>query len=135
MNTIYTLGNATTGLLFTGGVGYYFIGIADQDLSAGQTPVTVWVEGVFELTASSAWTTAYIGDAIMPDSGKVVDNTRVGLVSGNACIGSYIPAGSGERSGRSVLVKINPGVWRWMTYSQTSSLSSGAQALAFPRIS
>jgi hypothetical protein len=116
----------------TGGIGGYFIGICDQDLSAGQSPVSVWVEGVFELTGSSGWTTAYVGEAVMPDSGKVVNIGAI--LSGNAPMGSYIPAGTGERSGRTVLVNISPVVWRWSTYNVTTTLGdSGVQGDVYPR--
>jgi hypothetical protein len=131
-STIYTLGASTTGFGMSGGMDSYFIGISDQDLSAGQSPVTVWVEGVFELTANSAWVTAYVGNAVFADSGKVV--AMVGKASGICPIGSYIPAGTGERSGRTVLVKINPCVWRWSTYSQSANQASGIQGTAFPRV-
>ena len=111
-NNIYTLGKDTTGLSNTANLGGAFIGISDEDLSAGDSPVTVWTEGVFEMTASSAWATGYIGDAVEADSGKVVTDA---YTVGNASIGSYIPAGSGERSGKTVLVKIRPIMWEWDT--------------------
>lgn len=130
-NTIYTLGLSTTGLGMTAGLGSYFIGIADQDLSANQSPVTVWVAGVFELTASSAWTTAYVGDAVGADSGRVCTNA---YIVGNPPIGSYIPAGTGERSGATIHVKINPAVWRWTTVGAvTISGTAVYQGTAFPR--
>ena len=117
-NNIYTLGNTPAGFSCTANLGGRFIGISDEDISAGQSLFSVWVEGVFELTASSAWTTAYMGDPVMGDSGKIVINA--GSYTGQAPIGSYIPAGGapadGEVSGRTVLVKINPVMWRWATY-------------------
>jgi hypothetical protein len=118
----------------TGGIGHYFVGISDEALSAGQSPVNVWVEGVFELTASSAWTTAYIGDGILADSGTVVRNAVAGAATtGDAPIGTYIPAGTGERSGGTVLVNIKPMVWRWNTWGHASDSASGIHGGTFPR--
>lgn len=129
---VYTLGLTTTGFGMTGNIGGYFIGISDQDLSAGQSPITVWTEGVFELTASSAWTTAYIADAVSPDSGKVCTVTHV---TGTRPLGSYIPAGTGERSGRTILVKINPAVWDWNTLGLANISGTGGShdGAMFPR--
>jgi len=129
---VYTLGLSTTGFGMTAGMGSYFVGISDEDLSAGDSPVTVWVEGVFELTASSAWTTAYVGAAVMADSGRVC--TVGALMSGQAPIGSYIKANATvEASGRTILVKIRPAVWNWSTYNVQSNLTSGLQGTTFPR--
>jgi hypothetical protein len=50
----------------------------------------------------------------MGDSGRVVVNE--GSYTGQTPIGSYIPQGIGERSGMSVLVKIEPVMWRWATF-------------------
>ena len=130
-STLYTLGLSTTGFGMTGGQGHYFIGITDQDHSALDTTMNIWVEGVFELTASSAWTTAYIGDPVFADSGRVCLN--VAVTTGDCPIGSYIPAGTGERSGRTILVRINPMTWRWNTYGHQSNDGSGIFGGAFPR--
>jgi hypothetical protein len=116
-NNIYTLGASTTGLASTGNLGGRFIGIADQDISANEVSFPIWVEGVFELTAASAWTTAYIGYPVMADSGKHC--ITAGTI-GHTPIGSYVPAGTGERSGTTILVKIKPAMWRWSTYGVTS---------------
>jgi len=132
-NQIYTLGSTTTGFSNTANIGGAFIGIADADISALQTtPVNVWIAGVFELTAASAWTTAYVGAAVMGDSGKVC--TIGAILSGQAPIGSYIPAGTLERSGGTILVKINPVMWRWSTLNVISSLTSGINGSAYPRM-
>jgi hypothetical protein len=130
-SVVYTLGLDTTGFGMTAGQGHYFIGIADEDISANQSPINVWVEGVFELTASSAWTTAYIGDAVFADSGKIC--LQAAVTTGDAPIGSYIPAGAGERSGGTILVAIKPMVWRWNTYGHNSNDDSGVYGGAFPR--
>ncbi len=129
---IYTLGLSTTGFGATAGIGSYFAGISDEDLSAGDSPVTLWVEGVFELTAASAWSTAYVGDAVMPDSGRVC--VVVG-VTGTPPIGSYIPAGTGERSGTTILVKIKPAIWEWDTYGLANISGTGGShdGKVFPR--
>jgi len=133
-STIWTLGMTTTGFGMTGSIGSYFVGISDQDISAGQGNIVVWTEGVFELTASSAWTTAYLGDAVMADSGKVVSVGAIATSSGVAPIGSYIPAGTGERSGTTVLVRIKPVIWRWSTYNvQSNATSGGICGDSFPR--
>jgi hypothetical protein len=129
-SVVYTLGDDVSGFGSTGGIGHYFVGISDEDLSAGQSPVNVWVEGVFELTASSAWTTAYIGDAVMANSGRVCINSGA---TGDAPIGSYIPAGTGERSGATILVNIRPMVWRWNSWGGASDSASGIQGGTFPR--
>ena len=121
-NVITTLGLSVTGLTNTANLGGVFIGISDQDLSANVGPVSVWVEGVFELTASSAWTTAYIGQPVLADSGTVVTDAHT---TGIPPIGSYIPAGAGERSGRTVLVKIRPMMWNWDTVGVASLSGTG----------
>jgi predicted RecA/RadA family phage recombinase len=135
-NNVYTLGNTPVGFSCTANIGGHFIGIADEDISAGQSIFSVWVEGVFELTASSAWTTAYAGDPVMGDSGMVVVNA--GSYTGQAPIGSYIPCpGSpvnGEVSGRAVLVKIDPVMWRWATFGVTAvSPSNGYVGDTWPQ--
>ena len=131
-NNIYTLGSGTTGFTNIANLGATFIGIADQNISAGQVLIPVWVEGVFELTAASNWTTAYAGDAVLADSGRVVTIGATG--SGSPPIGSYIPAtpGGTECSGRTVNVRIRPGVWNWNTYNVSDSEESGINGGAFP---
>ena len=131
-NMVYTLGDSTTGFSNTANAGAYFVGISDADISASQSIFSVWTEGIFELTASSAWTTAYIGAAVLPDSGRVC--TIGAIKSGQAPIGSYIPAGTGERSGGTILVKISPVIWRWSTYNVISTTTSGLNGAAFPRM-
>jgi len=130
-NQIYSLGSTVVGFSNTANMGGAFIGISDQDISASNNIISIWTEGVFELTASSAWTTAYIGAAVMADSGKVC--TIGAVLSGQAPIGSYIPAGTGERSGATILVKIKPMMWRWSTYNVQSNVTSGIQGDAYPR--
>jgi hypothetical protein len=117
----------------TAGLGHHFIGITDEDVSAGQCPINVWIEGVFELTASSAWTTAYVGHPVFPDSGKVCIQQAAAVSTGDAPIGSYIPFRSGEVSGRTILVRINPMVWRHNTFGHLADSASGIQGGAFPR--
>jgi hypothetical protein len=130
-NNVYTLGATVTGLASTGNLGGRFIGISDQDISGGDVSFPIWVDGVFELTAASAWTTAYLGYPVMADSGlHCITNATVG----HTPIGSYIPAGTGERSGRTILVKIKPVMWRWSTFGVTSLSGTGVyQGSVFPQ--
>jgi hypothetical protein len=132
-NVITTLGRTVTGMSATAGLGHHFIGILDANVSAGQSPISVWTEGVFELTASSAWTTAYIGDAVFPDSGKVCIQAAAAVTTGDSPIGSYIPYGTGERSGTTILVRINPMIWRHNTFGHVANSTSGIQGGAIPR--
>jgi len=130
-NQVFTLGHDPAGFSCTGNLGGHFIGIADMSISAGQAIFGVWTEGVFELTASSAWTTAYVGHPVTGDSGTVVTTVHV---IGTPPIGSYIGAGTGERSGRTVLVRINPAMWRWTTLGDVGLSGTGIyQGTIFPR--
>ena len=75
---------------------------------------------------------SYVGDAVLADSGRVVTIGATG--SGSPPIGSYIPATprATEGSGRTVNVRIRPGVWNWNTYNVIDSEESGINGGAFP---
>jgi len=117
--TIYTLGDDTTGLDNTALMGYHFIGITDKDYSAIECPVSVWTEGVFNLTLSRSGVTSgnmEPGLPVFADSGMTV-NVGTGNTS-DAAIGTLIdrPAEATGHGGINIKVRINPAVYRWTTW-------------------
>src|SRR3990167_8719252 len=79
-NTIYTFAREVTGLSATGGgIGCRFIGVLDDNVSAGQSPIVVWTDGVFEFQLATAISTAvFVGMPVYgPLSGAGI---RVGQV-------------------------------------------------------
>ena len=107
-NSVYTLGRTVTGFSGTGqSMGSRFIGVLDEAVSAGQSPINVIAQGVFQFTMSSAITTAYIGIPVFGDSGQVVE--VVGSLTGTLSIGTIVGVPTGELSGQVVQVRIHPG--------------------------
>ena len=123
-NAIYTLGDNTTGA-GTGHNAERFLGILDEDVSASQTPITVWTKGVVRmiLNADMSATDIHNGNPVFANSGLIV-NSRKALKTGYAAIGTIVGRISATvSSGGYINVKINPGSYRWM-YSIPADLTA-----------
>lgn len=125
---VYTLGENVAGLGETALLGYHFIGVTDEDLSAGDSPVTVWVDGVFKFPQSRSGLDAnhHAGYPVWADSGQTI-LVGDGTGTGDLAIGSIVgwPTAA-PNTACYVLVKINPGVFRWSIYS--SGIAAGTSA-------
>jgi len=135
-NMIYTLGDSTPGFSCTALMGHHFIGITEEDYSAGDSPITVWTEGVFKMYTlagcSATNTTNTLCQAVFADSGRVAQVGHA-TTTGDAAIGTLvIPAASGSASWFGV--KINPAMWRRMAYMPNSCTATSNAALGFPKI-
>jgi len=130
---IYTLGDNVVNFSATALMGYHFIGIADQNYSAGDCPVTVWTKGVFRLQTTAdgnSATNCHAGQAVFASSGSVV---RVGAAAttGDMAIGSIV---SRPLSGSNTWcdVKINPSMFRWSVFAGAGPTASANPVFAFP---
>lgn len=129
-NHIHTFGLTVAGQEGTGqSFGSRFIGILDEDVSAGQTPINVLTKGIFQLTMSSAITTSYVGEPVFGDSGAVV--AVVGNTTGSLSIGTVVGVPAGELSGQVVQVRIHPGALQPFQYLLNTGTEIGN---VFPRI-
>jgi len=133
---IYTLGDSTPGFSCTALMGHHFIGITEEDYSAGDSPVTIWTKGVFKLQTASGCsatnTTNTLCQAVFADSGRYV-NIGHATTTGDAAIGTLvIRAASGSSSWCGV--KINPGMWRRMKYMPNSTTATSYAAFGFPKL-
>ncbi len=134
--TVYTLGATVTGFGDTGLLGYHFIGIADKDYSANESPITVWTKGVFKFLMVSAGVSAtntMCGVPIFASSGTIAIMSRPALHTGDVAIGTVVSVGA-NATGSSTwfLGKINPGRWRWTIENQGVTASANP-VLAFPK--
>ena len=125
---IYSFDSEVAGLTGTGGAhGVRFIGILDDSVSAGQSPVTVWTEGVFDLQLQSAISTAaLIGRPVwgaVSGGGALV--TTLGTTTGSYPIGSVVGLTNGT-SGEYVRVKIKPAAFRWGPYLSLTGTENGS---------
>jgi len=130
----FTLGRSTTGFSSTAQPGYHFVGVLDEDISAGDCPISVWTKGVFEFTSTTDTTTAAycVGNPVFADSG-----THVMMGAAQTCdaaIGSLV-SWNKTVTGVKTLVKINPARWRW-TYFESARAANptgtASPALSFP---
>jgi len=133
---IYTLSDSTPGFSCTALMGHHFIGITDEDYSAGDSPVTVWTKGVFKMYVgggnSATNTTNTLVQAVFADSGRTVQVGHA-TTTGDAAIGTLIaPAASGSASW--FTVKINPAMWRRMKYMPNSTTATSYAAFGFPKL-
>lgn len=132
--TIYSLTSATINTTAT--LGYSFIGINDDNISANQSPVTVWADGVFKLPLATASVSGnlYPGLPVWSDGsgamitpgpeGDAAVGTLVGILGG-----TWGATGAGY-----VFVKIRPMAYNW-TIAATAALSSTAPLPgAFPEL-
>ena len=124
---VYSFVHTTVGLSGTAGaMGMRFVGVTDDDVSAGQCPITVWTEGVFEFTLHSAISTAaLIGRPVwgaVSGAGNLV--TTLGPNTGSLPIGSVVGLTNGT-SGQTVNVKIKPGAFRWGAWNSVTGTENG----------
>lgn len=122
--TIFSYDREAAGFSGTGMAwGNRFIGILDEDVSAGQVGMSVWTKGIFELQlASSITTAASIGHPVWgcnSGGGRFVTTEGTGatgaandMVTGVYPIGTVVGLTNGT-SGQYVRVKITPGAFRW----------------------
>lgn len=106
-------------------VGGRCLGVLDETISAGQSPVTIWTKGVFKFILNSGSTmtaSAMIGKPVYAANsggGTLVDFTGI---TGDQAIGTVVgyPLGLTELSGQYINVKINPPGLLWGTYGETT---------------
>ena len=129
VNTVWPGDRETAGFSSTAKGGGRFLGVLDEDVSAGQEPITVWTEGVFKFQLCSGSTlsaTAMIGKPVFLNNsgcGTLVDVTAV---TGDFAIGTIVGMPDGtEPSGDYVNIKITPGAFRWGVYGvQTATIAN-----------
>ena len=126
-NNITSFDTETAGFTGTGAMlGARFIGVLDDNVSANQSPVAVWTEGVFEFMIDTSITTlAFIGRpafAARSGGGRYISTNAAGAATGQLPIGTFVgistrtltgPAAIMGTSGTWSHVKINPGAFRW----------------------
>ncbi len=126
---VYTLSSGTTGFGNTATMGYSFVGILDESISAGQSPITVWTEGVFQIPLATASTSGnlYPGQPVWAtDSGTHGQEVGTPGVDGDMSIGTLVGMTTwGSTASTPVMVKIRPGGFNW-TIAATVALSSTA---------
>jgi len=138
--TLFSLSDNTVGFTSSALMGYHFIGVLDESVSAGQSPVTVLTEGVFKMFTNSATLTAnmVIGTPVFGSEPGTVSVGVGGAVS-DIAIGSLVGlCGSGTlATGAYVLVKIKPGAFRWTIWQDTmaagGTTASAPDALLYPK--
>ena len=136
---IYTLATDTTSQSATNSLAVRFIGILDEDVSAGDSPITVWTEGVFRMITDSDSETAhgYIGAPVWSEDGNTYA-CHLGLGStGAPPIGTLVSVPSAAVTRVYVDVRINPGAYRWTIFvSGIGPAVSATQpiALGFPKL-
>ena len=136
---VFTLGNGVAGLSCTALLGYHFIGVLDESVSANQSPITVHTQGVFKMITSSGNLTAnmVIGYPAFISSGQHVI-MGVGHATGDVAIGSLVGlCGSGTlATGAYVDIKIRPGAYRWTIQQDAITAATSAtapEALCYPK--
>ena len=133
---VYSLSSAT--IATTATLGYSFVGVLDENVSAGQSPITVWTEGIFKFPLASGATEANImpGLPVWCDGSGYV--TTPGA-QGDAAVGTIVGISNatyGSTGGAAVYVyvKIRPMEYNW-TIAVTAALSSTAPLPgAFPEL-
>ena len=135
---VYSLAADVTGFSCTALKGYHFMGVLDDNVSAGECPIAIWTEGVFEFTIDGD-SNSGLGFAGLPvyasTGGAGVQVSTTGN-TGDMAIGTLVreplakAAGAGV-TGTTALVKINPGAWRW-SISLPSNTASSVKCLSWP---
>ena len=125
VNLVYSLDREAAGFTGTALAGGRFVGVLDESISAGQSPVTVWTNGVFKFrlnTGSTLSASAMIGKPVYAQNsggGTLVDTTAV---TGDIAVGTIVGrAIITEPSCTWVRVKITPGIFRWGIYGQAAA--------------
>jgi len=126
-NNITSFDTETAGFTGTGAMlGARFIGVLDDNVSANQSPVAVWTEGVFQFILDTAISTAALigrpAFAARSGGGQYVSTLAAGAATGQLPIGTFVgvstmtitaPAATMGTSGTWARVKIMPGAFRW----------------------
>jgi len=134
VNKLFTLGDATTGFGNTGILGHSFIGVLEKSVSANESPITVFTEGVYRFLTDADWssTANNIGHAVGISSGKTIVG-YAGVETGEAFIGTLVKPAPAPLSAQYVDVKIKPAVWRWTVHAPADSTASASRALSWPK--
>lgn len=139
-----TLGDTVAGISATAwGLGMHFIGVTDEALSAGDSPVTVWTQGVFKLQIASGSIDAsmFAGHPVWAHSGNSILIDEAGNGTADAPIGTIVgfPTGTLSTGGAGqlnyVFVKIRPAAYRWTIYNSSLTAATSAtapEALCWP---
>jgi len=131
-NAIYSYSRETTGLTTGGSMGVRFLGVLDQDVSAGQITFPIWTEGVFRFQLEPLSTavvtvgtpvfvaTSGGGQMVIAGSGPAAP-----LVSGTLALGTVVSLGGSGTAGNWLDVKINPGAFLWGGAAMAASTGHG----------
>jgi len=130
-NHIFSLDHESTGLSGSARASAKFIGVLDETITEGQSPITVWTQGVFKYrlnTASTLTGSAAIGKPVyasVSGGGNLVDYTAT---TGEIAVGTIVGYNLNgiELSCTYVRVKINPALFRWGIYGYAGSGSGTA---------
>jgi len=133
---VYTLSSSTVGLGLSGNLGQCFLGVLDEDVSAGDSPITVWTEGVFEFELSTAALSGalYLGAPVWAsDSGTVGQEVNIIGETGSHAIGTLVgaPAWATTSVGH-VQVKISPAMYHWSYYQPAATATNIANPFQYP---
>lgn len=132
-HTVYTLDSGTTGLGNTATLGYRFIGILDDAVSGGESPVTVITDGVFELQLSSGAISGnlYCGLPVGWESGRV----HTPGAQGDASIGTLVGMSTwGSTAVGYVQVKIRPMALNMTIFAAAALSATAPLPGAFPEL-
>jgi len=131
---VYTMSSGTTGYNETATF-YNFIGVLDEAVSAGQSPITVWTEGVFSFDLATAAVSGnlYPGQPVWcTDSGTHGREVGTAGVDGTMCVGSLVSMATwGSTASTPVQVKINTNIWT-IAAAAASITATAATAGGFP---
>lgn len=128
---IYPCDRETAGLSSTANVGMHFVGILDDSVSALESPINIWTEGVFKIQlASSIATAAFVGMPVFACNSGCGTLIETSGATGDYPIGTVVGASAGGgTSGQYVQVKIYPGAYRWSIYGRANAIATADAVL------
>lgn len=116
-NAVFSLDRESVGLTNSARAGGTFIGVLDETVVEGQSPITVWTQGVFKFRLNSETTmtgSAAIGKPVFAQTsggGALVDYTGT---TGDQAVGTVVGYDLGiEISCGYVRIKISPASFNW----------------------
>ena len=120
-NSIFSYCRETTGFSGTGGAfGMRFVGVLDDNVSAGQVSPAVWTEGIFRFQLQAGNSGAVLVGrpvyAASSGAGLLVSANSGGAASvptGTWPVGTVVQYGVSGTAGDYLHVKINPGAYFW----------------------
>ena|SRR3990167_394884 len=135
-NGVYSFCRETTGLNTAGSFGMRFLGVLDDDISAGQVCFNVWTEGIFRVRLQLANTASVtVGQPVFPGlSGAglgVVANTGgtaaggVLNVTGTQSIGTVVGRSASGTAGEWIDIVIKPNALLWGPYAMAATTGLG----------